>query len=205
MNALEDRSTANRQWSRTAETRSQILNAAREVFTEQGFGDASVASVVDRAGSSVGSIYHHFGGKAELFIALWEDHQRETEDRASRAVAKAKKSGMSHPLEMFAVGARAYFDNTWDRRDLVRMFMDGNGPPGFELMRRKRSRDWVRQNAVLLDVGSSPAERLLIAAMTSIVGEAAREIIVCSSKREANQIAEAALGLTARLDPRNLE
>jgi AcrR family transcriptional regulator len=25
--------------------------------------------------SSVGSLYHHFGGKSELFIALWQEHQ----------------------------------------------------------------------------------------------------------------------------------
>jgi AcrR family transcriptional regulator len=202
MSSTEGKSTASRQWSRTAETRSQILDAAREVFTRQGFADANVANVVEQAGSSVGSIYHHFGGKAELFIALWEDHQRLMEERSSQAVAKAKKSGTTDPLEMFSVGARAYFDATWERRDLARLFMDGNGPPGFELMRRRRSRDWFRKNAVLLNVGTSPTERMLVAVFTSIIGEAAREIIVCNSKREANKIAEAALRLTARLDPR---
>ncbi len=71
-----DRPSANAwRWSRTAETRRGMLAAAREVFTERGFADASVADVVERAGSSVGSLYHHFGGKAELFLALWEDHQ----------------------------------------------------------------------------------------------------------------------------------
>ena len=64
------------QWARTAETQRALLDAAREVFTEQGFADASIADVVERAGSSVGSLYHHFGGKSELFIALWQDLQQ---------------------------------------------------------------------------------------------------------------------------------
>jgi AcrR family transcriptional regulator len=43
-----------------------------EVFCEVGFAGASIAAIVERAGSSVGSVYHHFGGKAELSLAEWE-------------------------------------------------------------------------------------------------------------------------------------
>src|SRR5437773_414989 len=63
------------QWSRTAQTQRALLDAARQVFTERGFAEASIADIVQRAGSSVGSLYHHFGGKSELFIALWQEHQ----------------------------------------------------------------------------------------------------------------------------------
>ena len=144
------------QWSRTAETRRGMLRAAREVFTERGFADASVADVVERAGSSVGSLYHHFGGKAELFLALWEDHQAAQEEAASAAVAALREAGEDDPLELFIAGAQAFLDDSWQRRDLVRLLMDGDGPPGFELMRRTRNREWVRQNAVLLGAGSDP-------------------------------------------------
>ena len=71
------------QWARTAETQRALLDAARAVFSEQGFADASIADVVERAGSSVGSLYHHFGGKSELFIALWQDYQHAQEEAAS--------------------------------------------------------------------------------------------------------------------------
>ena len=62
--------TGSWQWARTAETQRALLDAARAVFAEQGFSDASIADVVERAGSSVGSLYHHFGGKSELYFAL---------------------------------------------------------------------------------------------------------------------------------------
>ncbi|MFD0656286.1 TetR/AcrR family transcriptional regulator [Thermocatellispora tengchongensis] len=150
------------EWSRTAQTRTGMLRAAREVFVEHGFAEASVADVVERAGSSVGSLYHHFGGKTELFLTLWEEHQVAQEQAAASSVAKAKQEGVTSPVELFIAGARAFLEGSWERRDLVRLFMDGDGPPGFELMRRTRGREWVRQNAVPARHGgpaAGPADR----------------------------------------------
>ncbi len=201
-----DGSTGNAwQWSRTAGTRRAMLDAAREVFGRQGFADASVAAVVEHAGSSVGSLYHHFGGKAELFLALWEDHQANHEQHAAAAVAKARADGEQDPLNLLIVGARAFLEGSWQRRDLVRLFMDGNGPPGFEMLRRTRNREWLRQNAVLLGAGSDPVDRLTVAVLTSIIGDAGREIATCSTKREAAAITEAAVAMIRRLDPLNRE
>jgi AcrR family transcriptional regulator len=100
------------QWARTAETQRALLDAARAVFTEQGFADASIADVVERAGSSVGSLYHHFGGKAELFIALWQDYQHAQEQAASAAVARARAAGVTDPFELFSAGARAFLEGS---------------------------------------------------------------------------------------------
>ena len=98
------------QWARTAQTQRALLDAARAVFTGQGFADASIADVVERAGSSVGSLYHHFGGKSELFIALWQDYQQAQEADASEAVARARKAGVTDPFELFSAGARAFME-----------------------------------------------------------------------------------------------
>ncbi|MFD1932523.1 MULTISPECIES: TetR/AcrR family transcriptional regulator [Nonomuraea] len=189
------------EWSRTAQTRKVMLRAAREVFGEHGFAEANVADVVARAGSSVGSLYHHFGGKAELFMALWEDHQVAQEQASASSVAKAKQDGVDDPVELLITGSRAYLEGAWDRRDLVRLFMDGDGPPGFELLRRTRGRQWLRQNAVLLGAGSEPIDRLTVAVLTSVIGEAAREVATCDTEEEARQVIEAAVVLLRRLDP----
>ena len=74
------------------------------MFASRGFADASIADVVERAGSSVGSLYHHFGGKSELFIALWQEHQLAHEQAASKAVADARKAGVTDPGELFPPG-----------------------------------------------------------------------------------------------------
>src|ERR1700746_823742 len=104
------------QWGRTAQTQRALLDAARQVFTERGFAEASIADVVQRADSSVGSLYHHFGGKSELFIALWQEHQAAHEEAARAAVAKAKRAGVTDPFELFSVGARAFLEGSWQRR-----------------------------------------------------------------------------------------
>src|ERR1700759_5046974 len=96
------------QWSRTAQTQQALLDAARQVFTERGFSESSIADIVDRAGSRVGSLYHHFGGKSELFIALWQEHQLAHEEAASRAVAAAKKAGVTEPGPPFGAGGRGF-------------------------------------------------------------------------------------------------
>ncbi len=191
------------EWSRTAQTRKSMLQAAREVFSEHGFAEANVSEVVARAGSSVGSLYHHFGGKTELFLALYEDHQAAHEQASASSVAKAKKEGVRDPVELLIAGARAYLAGAWERRDLVRLFIDGDGPPGFELIRRTRGREWVRQNAVLLGAGTDPLDRFTVAVLTSIIGEAAREVATSDSEEEAQEVIEAAVTLIHRLDPLN--
>src|ERR1700719_3258528 len=96
--------TSSWQWGRTAQTQRALLDAARDVFARQGFAEASIADIVERAGSSVGSLYHHFGGKSELFLALWQEHQHAQEEAASKAVAQAKPAGVTDSLELFCAG-----------------------------------------------------------------------------------------------------
>src|SRR5690348_8658610 len=114
--------TGSWEWSRTAQTRTGMLRAAREVFAEHGFAEANVADVVERAGASVGSLYHHFGGKTELFLTLWENYQATLEEVAASTVAKAKQEGVTEPVELFIAGARAFLEGSWAQRDLVRLF-----------------------------------------------------------------------------------
>jgi AcrR family transcriptional regulator len=81
-----------------AQTRKGMLQAAREVFGEHGFAEASVADVVARAGSSVGSLYHHFGGKAELFLPLHEDHQAAHEQASATRRAAWLRADPAAPV-----------------------------------------------------------------------------------------------------------
>jgi len=56
------------------ETRAALLEAAAEVFAEQGYEKASVAAITARAGLSSGTVYSHFGSKRELFFATCEEY-----------------------------------------------------------------------------------------------------------------------------------
>jgi AcrR family transcriptional regulator len=54
-------------------TPARILDAARATFLERGVVAASIEEVCERAGASVGSLYHHFGGKEGLAGAVYVD------------------------------------------------------------------------------------------------------------------------------------
>lgn len=49
-------------------TRDRLVDAAIAVFVEQGFGQASVTEIAERAGISGPAVYKHFDGKADLLI-----------------------------------------------------------------------------------------------------------------------------------------
>jgi AcrR family transcriptional regulator len=187
------------QWSRTAETQRALLAAARAVFTEQSFTEASIADVVERAGSSVGSLYHHFGGKSELFMALWQEFTQAQEASASEAVARAKKAGVTDPYELFSAGARGYLRGAWERRDLALLFSAGDGPPGFEVARRRRAQEWIAQNDTLLKLSDTSLDRLYAAMLTALTGEGSREVAAARTRPQANKIIDAVLEYTRRL------
>jgi AcrR family transcriptional regulator len=190
--------TSSWQWGRTVQTQRALLDAARDVFTRQGFAEASIAEIVERAGSSVGSLYHHFGGKSELFLALWHEHQAAYEEAASSAVAAARQRGESNP-ELFATGARAFLEGSWQRRDLAMLFSTGDGPPGFELMKRHRGHEWISQNDTLLRLTDTSLDRLYAAVLTSLIAEGAREVATARSKTQAARVIDAVLDYAARL------
>ena len=54
------------------EKRPLILQAATEVFAEQGFASVTVAEIADRAGIGKGTVYEYFSSKDELLFAVFE-------------------------------------------------------------------------------------------------------------------------------------
>jgi TetR/AcrR family acrAB operon transcriptional repressor len=54
-------------------TRNSLLDAALTVFSKQGYEATRLEDIADEAGVTRGAIYHHFGGKAELFNALIDE------------------------------------------------------------------------------------------------------------------------------------
>jgi AcrR family transcriptional regulator len=56
----------------SADTRGEILAAARQVFGEHGFENASVRAVASRAGVDPALVHHYFGSKQALFLAAME-------------------------------------------------------------------------------------------------------------------------------------
>nr|WP_120492514.1 TetR/AcrR family transcriptional regulator [Corynebacterium lactis] len=53
--------------------RHEILDGARQCFSEFGYDGATVSRLEAATGKSRGAIFHHFGSKEGLFLALAED------------------------------------------------------------------------------------------------------------------------------------
>lgn len=57
-----------------AERRQQILDAALDVFTREGFASAKTAEIARAAGLAEGTIYNYFRSKRELFVAVIKNY-----------------------------------------------------------------------------------------------------------------------------------
>lgn len=55
-----------------ADTRAEILAAARSAFAEKGFGGTTIRGVAAAAGVDPALVHHYFGSKDDLFVAALE-------------------------------------------------------------------------------------------------------------------------------------
>ncbi|HEY4778540.1 MAG TPA: TetR/AcrR family transcriptional regulator [Solirubrobacterales bacterium] len=94
---------------RQARTRAELLAAAATVFARSGYEGASVEEIAEQAGYSHGAVYSNFDGKADLFLAVFEDYMAE---RARELAATQVDLGEDAPLE---ARARALADQWMER------------------------------------------------------------------------------------------
>lgn len=73
-----------------AHNRRAILEAAQEVFTEIGYGAASIRDVVRRSGLAAGTFYNYFPDKPSVFQAVLEEHTTELRRRLRESRARAR-------------------------------------------------------------------------------------------------------------------
>jgi AcrR family transcriptional regulator len=65
--------TSQRRAKYKAELQAQILEAAREIFVNQGYASFSMRALAQRVGYSPAATYKHFRSKAEIFDCLAEE------------------------------------------------------------------------------------------------------------------------------------
>jgi len=67
-----------------AERREQILEAAKGVFADEGYHEASINAIIERAGIARGTFYLYFEGKAAVFDALLDQAMTDLRSRITR-------------------------------------------------------------------------------------------------------------------------
>jgi AcrR family transcriptional regulator len=97
-------------------TRRRLLEAAEEVFAGQGFHEASIVKITERAGVAQGTFYLYFSSKQQIFEELVEDLNRRVRHTLAAAVA-----GAPSRKEAERAGLIAYLRFTAERPSLYRI------------------------------------------------------------------------------------
>ncbi|MHA7648377.1 TetR/AcrR family transcriptional regulator [Mycobacterium sp. ML4] len=181
-----------RRWAKTDATQRRILDAATEVFATKGFTVATIADVVTCSGASIGSIYHHFGGKSELFLAIFEQLADNVERRIRATVDQAGESA-SDRQRVFQLHVRAYLEGMWENRYAARLLSCGDTPAGFEITRRKRLASVLRNWMMVLELDTSPRKQLMARVLVATVAESTLMVIGCEDPDEVPPIIEATI------------
>ncbi|QKJ19207.1 TetR/AcrR family transcriptional regulator [Microbacterium hominis] len=97
-------------------TRGRLLEAAEAVFAEQGYHEASIVKITERAGIGLGTFYLYFDSKQTIFEALVIDLNRRVRHSMTEAMA-----GASSRLEAERAGFAGFFRFTAEHPALYRV------------------------------------------------------------------------------------
>jgi AcrR family transcriptional regulator len=70
-------------------TREQLVEIATRLFAERGFDGTSIEAILEEAGVSRGSLYHHFANKEALFEAAFMAVEARIGEETARASVRA--------------------------------------------------------------------------------------------------------------------
>lgn len=83
------RATPRRQEYSSA-TRKSLLENATRLFTERGYAGTSLDEIVRASRVTKGALYHHYGGKLDLFEDVFEREQKDASKYIGKEVRKVK-------------------------------------------------------------------------------------------------------------------
>lgn len=113
--------TGKRELTKT-QNRQAILDAAQEIFTEIGYGAASIRDIVRRTGLAAGTFYNYFPDKQSVFQAVLDEHTTELRRRLREARARARD-----PETVVREGFHVYFSFIVEDRPLFEMLRRNAG------------------------------------------------------------------------------
>jgi AcrR family transcriptional regulator len=99
------------QAERTQATRRKLLDAAKQIFAQQGFEAARLEDIAAGAGYTRGAFYANFKSKEDIFFALFEEWVGERIDSLTSALRLR-----SNPIEKLAALRAHYSQFAADRR-----------------------------------------------------------------------------------------
>lgn len=148
-----------------SDTRERLLNAAGEVFAEQGFKDATIREICKRAGANLASVNYHFGGKERLY---------------SEVLHHADQLSMEkHPPFVPDVANRSAEEQlAWFIRQFLRRVFDTGRPEWHDRLISREMVDPTPALAELAERNIKPRAMALQSIIRSMLGEGAEDRVV---------------------------
>ncbi|CDZ71582.1 Transcription regulator tetR family protein [Neorhizobium galegae bv. orientalis] len=103
-----------------AETKAKLIAAARHAFARQGYAEASMDDFTAGAGLTRGALYHHFGDKKGLLMAVIMQMDAEMSDRLSEISSRAET-----PWQAFVDECVAFIEMSLEPEIQRIMLLDG--------------------------------------------------------------------------------
>ncbi|GAB3820898.1 TetR/AcrR family transcriptional regulator [Tessaracoccus terricola] len=154
-----------------ARTAGSVLECATSLFRERGFSKVSLDDVAKASGVTRGAVYHHYGSKLGLFLAVADGLQK----RVAEAVVAAAEAAGSDPRKQLSAGSHAFLE-TITGQDMVQVLMvDGPAVVGWQEWRRLDSANSVTHLREVLASTGTPTEVLdaMTAQLSGAMNEAA--------------------------------
>jgi AcrR family transcriptional regulator len=117
---------------RSEVTRDALVEAARPLFAERGYAAVGTEEIVRAVGVTRGALYHHFGGKRDLFEAVYERIEVEL---AQRIANGALSAGAAGPLEAMRAGAEMFLRAATEPEAQRIVLLDGPSVLGWDRWR----------------------------------------------------------------------
>ena len=117
----------------TMTTRSEILEAARELYLAEGSEGLTMRRLAERVGVSAGALYRHFDGKQDVLLDVVEEARKINLSYLTRAL-----EGES-PWERMSLAYEAYLDFALEQRRLYEVLYAAPGAIGHEELPEEES------------------------------------------------------------------
>jgi AcrR family transcriptional regulator len=140
---------------RSRKTMAAIYEAAAHIFAEIGYADATTDQIAERAGVSIGTLYHYFPGKEAILHGLWEKHMDEIKTIVQQVDRDIRRQGFVDrgivPILMHMVLELVSYANVQNR-----LFVSPIGLPDTFLQKRRELGLYIESamEAVFRDVAN---------------------------------------------------
>ena len=130
----------------------EFLEAAEKVFSRKGFHNATIQEISEKSEFAVGSIYHMFRNKDEIYLALLERRLQEY-----LSVIEEETNACRDPVERIKTLIETKFRYFSENKPLVRLFLETTIGSGWDLplkgveKLRSRYEEHLRKVAGLFD------------------------------------------------------